>query len=107
LSSFIERGANNPTIVLKCENIVGYLIEEISMMPRLGYSNEGEVIIEGPSYFTVIQEPLKINNYIIVELEQNYEKSKKFSYLPIPKKWEIINENRKLKKRINGERKKS
>jgi len=85
LSSFIQKGTTNPTIVLKCDRIIGYLIEELSMMPRLGYSNEGEVIVEGPSYFTVIKRPLQINNYIIVELEQNYEKSKHYPIYPFQK----------------------
>jgi len=81
LDSFINKGVSKPTIVLKCEKIVGYKIENLSMMYKMNNSNEGEVLVECPSFFKVIKEPLKIKNHIIVEIEYILEKSADFSYL--------------------------
>jgi len=60
---------------------MGYLIEEISMMPQ-----EGEIIVEGPSFFRVLKQPIKVYNSIIVEIEYDFEKSEIMSYLPDPNK---------------------
>jgi len=82
LDDFINRGINHPVIVLRCENISGYLIENISMMPRLNNKNEGEVIVEGPSFFIVKIEPIKVHNFVIVDIEWNERISQVRAYLP-------------------------
>jgi len=73
----------NPIIILKCENISGYFIDNISMIPRMGNKNEGEVIVEGPSFFIVKSEPIQVNNLVIVEIEYSQMISQVRAYLPI------------------------
>jgi len=81
LKEFMENPQSPEVIILKCDNIMGYLIEEISMMPQ-----EGEIIVEGPSFFRVLKQPIKVYNSIIVEIEYDFEKSEIMSYLPDPNK---------------------
>jgi hypothetical protein len=57
------------------------------MMPRLGYKNEGEVIVEGPSFFIVKSEPIKIKNFVIVEITFNEKLSQERTYLPYNSKY--------------------
>jgi len=110
LDDFINRGINHPVIVLKCDNISGYLIENISMMPRLGNKNEGEVIVEGPSFFIVKSEPIKVHNFVIVDIEFNERISKVRAYLPNKRgeKERLIEQEKKRKGEIRNrnERKK-
>jgi len=47
--------------------------------------NEGEVIVEGPSFFIVKGEPIKVHNFIIVDIQYNEKKSHIMSYLPKPR----------------------
>jgi len=95
LQDFIDTGINNPVIILKCENVEGYLIEDISMV-----RNEGEVLVEGPSFFIVKRVPIKINNYVIVDIEFDERKSQIMSYLPNIQQIEQ-KENEQRKKRSN------
>jgi len=57
-------------------------------------------------FFKVIKAPLKVNNYIIIEIKYDSEKSKDFAYL-VPhqkKKKELIAENEKLQRELDKER---
>jgi len=82
LQDFINQGSKYPVIVLKCENIVGYLIEEFSMISRMRDINEGEVLMEAPSFFKVKSQPIKIQNFVIVEVEYDLKTSQIMAYLP-------------------------
>jgi len=84
LQSWIDLGESKPIIVLKCDKLIGYKIENISMMKRLSNTNEGEVLVEGPAFFKVKSEPLKLKNYVIVDIEYMAEESKDKTYLPFP-----------------------
>jgi len=104
LQDFIDRGSMSPVIVLKCENVNGYLIEDISMMPRLGNKNEGELLVECPSYFTVINQPIKLNNFVIVQIEHNIKKSQLMAYLPLTTNDKKFTEEKLEKERLEKER---
>lgn len=94
---------SSPLIVLKCNNLKAYKIENISMIKRLFGENEGEVLVEPPSYFKVISTPIKIKNHIIIDITYDEELSKKMSYLvsSSPTMDDVLRENELLKKKMN------
>jgi len=105
LNNFIKKGIDHPVIVLKCENISGYLIENISMMPRLGNKNDGEVLVEGPAFFNVKSEPIQIQNFVFVDITFNEKISHLRAYLPYKKSKSLIEQEKKKEKRRKKKRK--
>lgn len=70
-------------ILLSCENVKGYIIDEISIMPRLpDGKTEGEILVEGPSFFRIVGAPLKVHNTIVISIQYDEKRSNMSAYLP-------------------------
>jgi hypothetical protein len=80
LNGFIG-GQDRQIIVFSCDAVVGYDINELSMIPRLGGAAEDEILVPCPSFFTVNTVPRKIRNTVFVSLKFNEELSASRSYL--------------------------
>ena len=69
LKAFTGGAANEKIIVFTCERVCGFLIDEMSMIPRLGGAPECEVLVPCPSFFRVSGTARLFRNVLTVPLE--------------------------------------
>ncbi|CUI14180.1 ankyrin repeat protein, putative, partial [Bodo saltans] len=73
--------SKRPMILLKCDDLVGFDIDDLSYQALSGSPREHEVIVLPPAYFTVKTAPYKINNFIHVDLIYHEGISREGSYM--------------------------
>jgi len=93
----IERGRYRATTVLYCKNIHGYSIKNISLNKIMGNKDEKEILVEGPSFFKVVNDPIKIDDLLVfVHMDFDYKTYMSKTYLKFTQSWikketEILN----------------
>lgn len=65
LESWLPKEAidgTNPTLVFQCENILGFTENEKN-------HEDGEIEIDGPGVFKVKGEPLRVQNFVVIQVD--------------------------------------
>ncbi|CUG06485.1 serine-threonine protein kinase, putative [Bodo saltans] len=73
-------GCGRPMILLRCENLIGFDIDDLSYLALTSHPLENEVLVLPPAYFTVKTKPFKVNNIVVVDLEYRVSESQKGCY---------------------------
>jgi hypothetical protein len=73
--------SQRPIILLKCDDLIGFDIDDLSYQVRSGASREREVMVLPPAYFTVKTAPYKVHDFVIVDLMYHEEVSREGSFM--------------------------
>ncbi|CUG83400.1 protein kinase, putative [Bodo saltans] len=72
-----------PMIFLRCDDLIGFDIDDVSFQALSGAPREREVIVLPPAYFTVKCRPYKMSHIVNVDLIFLAEKSREGSFMPL------------------------
>jgi ankyrin repeat protein/serine/threonine protein kinase len=75
--------SKRPIILLKCDGLIGFDIDDLSYQALTGAPREREVMVLPPAYFTVKAAPYKVNNFVHVDLVYHEGISRRGSFMAV------------------------